>query len=50
MRIVLIVILIDLLIFTLGSLYVTDPSVLHYKNNPNSSDHFGYEWKLEKKH
>lgn len=46
MRIVLIVILIDILIFTLGSLYVKEPKV----PNPDSSDHFGYEWKLENHH
>jgi hypothetical protein len=50
MRIVLIIILIDVFIFSLGSLYVTDPSVLRYKNNPDYPDHFGFDWKLENNH
>jgi hypothetical protein len=50
MKIVLIVILIDILIFSLASIYATSPVVNHYKIDTDNVDHFGYKWKLENNH
>jgi hypothetical protein len=50
MKIVLMVILMDILIFSFASLYEASPFVNHYKTESNHPDHFGYEWKLETNH
>lgn len=50
MRIVLIVILIDIFIFSLSSIYANGPLVDAYKINPDNMDHFGYEWKIKNNH